>query len=193
MNKQKITTQGNSFSNGVRVAFGISGIVALVLGLLILIAPMKTASIITAIVALYALVSGVIYLGIGIFSRTQSTPKRILNCVLGAMFLAAGILAFTDLDNSTVLLASFVAIMIGIVWVAEGVVALTTLSRSPNRLVSGGYAVLCVIAGVLVLFGPFTFASILWLILGISLMVLGAIQALRAFSFKGNAVIIGQN
>lgn len=109
------------------------------------------------------------------------------------MFLAAGILAFTDLDNSTVLLASFVAIMIGIVWVAEGVVALTTLSRSPNRLVSGGYAVLCVIAGVLVLFGPFTFASILWLILGISLMVLGAIQALRAFSFKGNAVIIGQN
>lgn len=75
MNKQKkITTQGNFFSNGVRVAFGISGIVALVLGLLILIAPMKTASIITAIVALYALVSGVIYLGIGIFSRTQSTP-----------------------------------------------------------------------------------------------------------------------
>lgn len=143
MSTRRERLRSTDFGSGVRVALGISGIVGVVLGLLILLAPMKTASIITAIVALYALVAGAIYLGIGIFSRKHGTPKRILNGLLGAVFLAAGILAFADLDNSTVVLASFVAIMIGIAWVVEGAVALGGLRQTSNKGVLAAYAALC--------------------------------------------------
>lgn len=179
------------FSNGVRVAFGVSGIVAVVLGILILVAPMKTASIITAIIALYAIVSGVIYASIGIFSKKIDGWKRIGNGVLGVLFIVVGIIAFLNLNGTTSVIATIVALMIGIAWIVEGIAALMMLKDAASRVWAVVYAAISVIAGVVVIFAPFTFAALLWLVLGISLVVLGIIQIVRGFSFKADKFIVG--
>lgn len=44
-------------TNGIRIALGMVGLVALVVGALVLIAPLKTASIIAAVIPLYVIVA----------------------------------------------------------------------------------------------------------------------------------------
>ena len=93
--------------------------------------------------------------------------------------------AVIDLENmgdTTVFLAVFVGVFIGITWIIEGVVALTTLSGSSSKGWTIFFAILSLIAGVVLLFSPL-YVAILWLFVGISLVVLGILQIVRAFSF----------
>ena len=68
-------------------------------------------------------------------------------------------------------------------WIVEGVVALTTLGGSASKGWTIFFALLSIVAGIVLLFSPL-YIAILWLMLGISLVVLGIIQIVRAFSFK---------
>jgi uncharacterized membrane protein HdeD (DUF308 family) len=84
---------GKSAINGVRTALGLSGLVALVVGILILVWPGKTAVVVTAIIAIYAVVGGLVYLGLGIFSKSMGGWARIGHIVLGLIYIVAGIIA----------------------------------------------------------------------------------------------------
>lgn len=179
-----ISTTQKSAINVVRTALGIGGIVAVVLGILILVAPIKTAAVIAAIIAVYAIVSGLIYGGIGIFSKQLGTWSRIGHLVLGVLFVVAGVFAFTDLGNVTAFLAIFVTVFIGASWIVEGVVALTTLGRAASKGWVVLSAIVSVLAGVFIILSPLWAAALLWLFLGISLIVLGIIQIVRAFSYE---------
>ena len=68
------TTLLQRASDGVRTAIGVGGLIAVVLGLLIIFFPLKSGEvalqIVAAIIAAYALVVGVVYIGSSIFSRT---------------------------------------------------------------------------------------------------------------------------
>lgn len=189
MSGQAIETR--VLTNGIRTALGIVGVMALVVGVLILVAPLKTASVITAFIALYALVSGLVYAGIGIFSTGLSGASRLWNTILGVVFVISGIIAFSQLGTTTVLLAGIVAIFVGITWIIEGVVALLTLYKTPNKGWAAAYAVVSLIAGVVVIVAPFAAAKLLWLFIGVSLVVLGLVQVWRAFTFKPvDAVVV---
>ncbi|MFZ4841220.1 HdeD family acid-resistance protein [Mycetocola saprophilus] len=176
-----------TLTNGVRTALGIAGIIAIIIGILILVAPLKTASVITAFIAIYAVVAGVIYAALGIFAKSASTWGRIGNVLLGVLFVVAGIVAFTDLGNVTTVLAIFTAIFIGVSWIFEGVLAFASLRGASNKVWGVVFAVLSIIAGILVITAPFAFAALLWLILGVALVVLGILQIVRAFSYRGPA------
>ncbi|MCS4275239.1 uncharacterized membrane protein HdeD (DUF308 family) [Mycetocola sp. BIGb0189] len=176
-----------TLTNGVRTALGIAGIIAIIFGILILVAPLKTASVITAFIAIYAVVAGVIYAALGIFAKSASTWGRIGNVLLGVLFVVAGIVAFTDLGNVTTVLAIFTAIFIGVSWIFEGVLAFASLRGASNKVWGVVFAVLSIIAGILVITAPFAFAALLWLILGVALVVLGILQIVRAFSYRGPA------
>jgi uncharacterized membrane protein HdeD (DUF308 family) len=172
-----------------RVAFGIAGALSVAFGVLILVAPLKTASIIAAIIAVYAIVSGAVYAIIGILSRSLTTVGRVGHVLLGVLFVVAGVVAFTDLGNATIFLAVFVAVVIGIVWIIEGVVALTTLGAASSRGWVVAFAVLSIIAGIAVVLSPLFAATVIWIYLGVSLVVLGIVQIIRAFTFgRSNAV-----
>ena len=58
-----------SVINTVRGAIGVSGAVSLIIGVLILVWPVKTAVVVAGIIAVYAVIAGVVNLAIGIFSR----------------------------------------------------------------------------------------------------------------------------
>ncbi len=170
--------------NGIRTAFGIGGVIAIIVGILILVWPGKTAMVVTAIIAAYAIAAGLVYAGLGIFSKTMGGWARVGHIVLGLLFVVAGIIAFANLGATTVWLALFLGILVGIMWIVEGVVALTTLSETSSKGWTIFFAILSLIAGVVLLFSPLWGAVVLWWLLGISLIVLGIIQVVRAFSFK---------
>lgn len=171
--------------NGIRTAFGIGGVIALIVGILILVWPDKTAMVVTAIIAAYAIAAGLVYAGLGVFSKSIGGWARVGHIVLGVLFVIAGIIAFANLTATTLWLALFLGILVGILWIVEGVVALTTLSGSSSRAWTIFFSILSIVAGVILLFSPLWGAVVLWWLLGISLIVLGIIQIVRAFSFRG--------
>ena len=172
--------------NGIRTALGVGGVLALIVGILILVWPGKTAAVVTAIIAIYAIAAGLVYAGLGIFSRTKGGWARVGHIVLGILFIIAGVVALFNLGQATAWLALFLGILVGILWIVEGIVALSTLGDAASKGWSIFFAILSIIAGVIILFAPVWGAAVLWWILGISLVVLGIINVVRAFTFKGD-------
>ncbi len=172
--------------NGIRTALGIGGVLALIVGILILVWPGKTAAVVTAIIAIYAIAAGLVYAGLGIFSKTKGGWARVGHILLGVLFIIAGVVALFNLTASTAWLALFIGILVGIMWIVEGIVALSTLGDAASKGWSIFFAILSIIAGVIVLFSPVWGTLVLWWILGISLIVLGIINIVRAFTFKGD-------
>lgn len=175
---------GKTLVRGIRTALGLCGLIALIVGVLILVLPGKTALVVTAIVAIYAIVGGLVYLGLGIFSRSMEGWARVGHLVLGVLFIVAGVIAFMNLAQTALWLAAFVGILVGIMWIVEGMVALTTLGRAKAEGSTVLFAVLSIIAGVILLFSPLWGALVLWWLLGVSLVVLGLMQIVRAFTFS---------
>lgn len=184
-----VTDVSTKARNAVRLALAISGAVSVIIGLLILVWPGKTAAVVTGIVAIYAILAAVVYLCIGAFSQLLSGWSRVGHVVLGLVFLAAGIYALANLGTTTTVLAIFLGVFIGVAWLVEGIVSLTTLSAS-NR--SKGwtifYAITSIIGGVVLLFSPL-YVAILWIMLGAMLLVLGVIQIVRAIQVGKDEII----
>jgi len=180
------TSFEKSAVNGIRTALGISGVLAVIVGILILVWPGKTAAVVTAIIAIYAIAAGLVYAGLGIFSKNKGGWSRVGHIVLGVLFIIAGVIAFFNLGATTAWLAIFLGILVGIMWIVEGIVALSTLGDAASKGWSIFFAILSIIAGIIVLFSPVWGTIVLWWILGISLIVLGIINVVRAFTFKGD-------
>ena len=169
--------------NGIRTALGIGGVLAVIVGILILVWPGKTAMVVTAIIAIYAIAAGLVYAGLGIFSKNRGGWSRIGHIVLGIVFIIAGIVAFLNLGQATAWLAFFLGILVGILWIIEGVVALSTLGDAASKGWTVFFAIISIIAGIVLLFSPLWGAAVLWWLLGIALIVLGIVQIVRAFTF----------
>ncbi|HEY9323937.1 MAG TPA: DUF308 domain-containing protein [Agromyces sp.] len=172
--------------NGIRTALGVGGVLALIVGVLILVWPGKTAAVVTVIIAIYAIAAGLVYAGLGIFSKTKGGWARVGHIALGILFIIAGVVALFNIGQTTAWLALFLGILIGIMWIVEGIVALSTLGDAASKGWSIFFAILSIIAGIIVLFSPIWGVIVLWWILGISLIVLGIINIVRAFTFKGD-------
>ena len=171
-----------SFFKSIRVALAVSGVLALLAGIALLVWPVKSAVIVTAIFASYLIVAGVVYIGLGIFSRAKGGWSRVGHIVLGLLYIVAGVIAFFNLNVATATLALVVVIFIGVSWIVDGVVALSLLGSDGSRVWTLIYAILSIIAGIIVLFSPVIAGFALWLLLGISLVVLGIVQIIRAIT-----------
>ena len=172
--------------NGIRTALGVGGVLAVVVGILILVWPGKTAAVVTAIIAIYAIAAGLVYAGLGIFAKTKGGWARIGHIVLGILFIIAGVVALFNLGQATAWLALFLGILVGILWIVEGIVALSTLGDAASKGWSIFFAILSIIAGIILLFSPIWGAAVLWWLLGIALIILGIVNIVRAFTFKGD-------
>ncbi|MEJ1087561.1 DUF308 domain-containing protein [Microbacterium sp. Mu-80] len=175
-------SEAKSFVKSVRTFLVISGIIALLAGIVMLVWPMKSAVIVTAIFASYLIIGGLVYVGLGIFSGKGGGWARVGHILLGLLYIVAGVIAFANIATATVTLAIVVAIFIGISWIVDGVVALSLMGQKTSKVWTLLYALLGIIAGIIVLFSPLYAAAVLWLVLGISLIVLGVVQIIRAIT-----------
>ncbi len=166
----------------VRTALGISGALSLVIGLLILIWPGRTAQVAVGIIAVYVIIAGLVNIGIGLFWR--SGWARIGYIALGVLFIVAGIFSFANLAAAAAWFGVFIGTLIGILWIIEGVVSLTTASHdSKARGWTIFFAIVSILAGIFVLIAPLFAGLTLFLLIGISLVVLGVFQIVRAIQF----------
>ena len=173
--------------NGIRTALGIGGVLAVIVGILILVWPGRTAAFVTAIIAIYAIAAGLVYAGLGIFAKAKGGWARVGHIVLGILFIIAGVVALFNLAQTTAWLALFLGILVGIMWIVEGIVSLSTLGDASSKGWTIFFAILSIVAGIILLFSPLWGAAVLWWLLGISLIVLGIINIVRAFTFgKGD-------
>jgi uncharacterized membrane protein HdeD (DUF308 family) len=176
------TSFDRSAITAVRTALGIGGALSVIVGILILVWPGRTAEVTVGIFAVYAIVAGLVYAGLGVFSKSIHGWSRVGHILLGLLFVVGGVVAFIDLTASTVALAVFLGLLVGILWIVEGVVSLSTLGDRASRGWTIFFAIVSIVAGVVLLFSPL-YIALLWLFLGVSLIVMGVFQLVRAFTF----------
>jgi uncharacterized membrane protein HdeD (DUF308 family) len=169
--------------NTIRVTLGITGVLALIAGIFITFWPKNSAIVLTVMIGIYFLIAGLAYVGLGIFSKGLSGGARALDIVLGVLFVIGGVLMLTSPSESAVVIGIFLGVLVGILWIIEGAVALAQAGSSPSKGWSIFFGLLSIVAGIVLLFSPLWGAAILFWITGISLIVLGIVQIVRAFTF----------
>lgn len=171
----------------IRTILIVSGAIALLAGIALLVWPLKTAAVVTVILAVYLLLAGVVYVCLGIFSGRRRGSARIGHIALGVLYIVAAVIAFANPAQTALALVYLVVLLIGISWIVDGVVALTLLGRDTSRVWTLLYAVLGIIAGVVVLISPLFAGLLFWAIFGVSLVVLGITQIVRAIAWRTSA------
>ncbi len=167
--------------SNLRSAMLIGGLVSILVGVALLVWPQMSANVMAAILGVYALIAGLAYIGVGFASLDRTGWSRVGNILLGALYVIAAIVFFTNLQAATAILVILVTIMIGAIWVVEGVTAFTTISSASSKGWAVFYGILSIVAGLILLFSPLYSAIVLWVIVGISAIALGLVQVVRSF------------
>lgn len=187
------TLEANQLKKGasnLRVTLGILGLFTAILGLLILIFPAQSGEaamlIIAGIVTVYAFIAGIGYIGNSIFSKTLRPWARVGNILLGLLYLLGGVILLINLTAAAAVLAVFISVIIGVLWIIEGIMVFTALGESPSKGWSVFYGIVSIIAGILLILMPLLGLITLWWLVGISMLVLGIVQIVRAFTINPN-------
>jgi uncharacterized membrane protein HdeD (DUF308 family) len=172
----------------IRIAFGLSGAVALIIGILLLVWPAKSIAVVAVFLGIYFVIAGIVRLAIGIFGSEPSGGRRTLDIIVGLLLVIVGIVALKNLAGTTAALLLLVVAIIGIGWIAEGVLAIVESRNSGAQVWAIIFGVISIIAGILVLSVPAWSATALIVVSGIALVVLGIVGIIRAITFKAEAV-----
>ncbi len=183
--------EAKSFVKSVRVFLTVSGVIALAAGIILLVWPGKSATVIAgiavAIIGAYFIIGGLVYIALALFSREKGGWSRVGHILLGLLYVVAGVIMFANFYASSAALIIITMIFIGVSWIVDGVVSLSLLKNSTSRVWTLLYAILSIIAGIVVFFAPLYTAAVLWIIVGITLVVLGVVQIVRAITLKTTA------
>ncbi|GLB63219.1 hypothetical protein NCCP2495_10970 [Dietzia sp. NCCP-2495] len=171
-------------AKGMRLALITGGLVAIAFGIAVLVWPAKTAAAITGIIAFWAIVAGLIYIAMALVDAGQSTASRVGHALLGLLYVAAGVYAIIAIQSTTIVLAFFITLMIGIMWIIEGFTALFALGEPGSKGLTIVFAVISVLAGISLVSTPLWGAGFLWWLVGVSLLVLGALNLIRGLLLK---------
>lgn len=164
---------------GMRIAIAVSAVFAIVLGILVLVWPSSTLSLVAVLFGLYFLVSGVIRVARGLFTKGVSGGVRVLGIVFGVLLIIAGIVVIRNPLNSLVVLG----MVIGISWIIEGVASLVETAPDTSRWFGTLVGAIGIIAGIVVLLSPLESLTILVVVSGVFLVVSGVVQLVQAFTF----------
>src|SRR3954453_3137386 len=159
-----------------------SGILAVILGILVLAWPGKTIIIAAIFFCAYLLVTRFAQ-GIFAFSLHVSAGGRVLLFLSGAAALILAVLCFRSLQDSILLLA----IWIGVGFIFRGVAtAVSAISDPtlPGRAWEIFIGVISLIAGVVMLASPFESIAALSFVVGIWLIVIGVFEVVSAFGIR---------
>ncbi len=186
--QETIVIDGRKATDVVRTIMGVGGLVALVIGVLILMNPVESGAVmmkfVAIIFAIYMVVAGLVFLGSMIFSKTMGGWRRVGNAVLGLLYLIAGIIIFGNLGATAAVLTAVLSIFIGILWIFEGIMSFAAARESKSKTWSIIYGIVSIIAGIVLIVTPLVAAVTLWILVGASLAVMGVVQIVRAFTLK---------
>ena len=157
----------------------VGAAVTFVLGLIIVVWPHATLSVIAILVGIQLLVLGIIGLIAG-FTSESGAGVRTVDIVLGLLGILVGLYFIRHLTVTVTLLA----ILLGVFWVMRGIVDLIVAAVAgpvPGRWIKAVIGVISLAAGLIVLFKPNESLKFLLVVLGIYLMLYGLALAFWAF------------
>lgn len=169
--------------NAIRGLYGIIGVAAIVLGVALLIWPGKTLGVAAVALGIYFVVSGVIRIVSAIVTLGLPSGWRILDILIGIMLSVGGVLMLKNAALSGQALAVFITMVVGLGWMMEGVMALAESWRLPSSGWAVLYAIISIIAGLVVLVSPVSSMLFLVIFCGCALIVMGVSSMVRAFKF----------
>jgi uncharacterized membrane protein HdeD (DUF308 family) len=154
-----------------------------VVGLILLVWPKATLTIVAILIGIALVVTGLVRLFDGFTAREESGGRRIADVLIGVLAIIVGLYCLRHHDLSIAL----VAFIVGAFWLLHGIADLAiaaTAHGMPGRglLAIGG--VFSVIAGLLVLFWPAITVVLLVMILGIWLILYAVVLAVLAFRLR---------
>jgi uncharacterized membrane protein HdeD (DUF308 family) len=156
------------------------GLVTLVLGLIVAFHPTSSLNVIAVILGIIFLIGGVFRL---IRTLDSSESHRVWGVILGILFVVVGVLLIRHLDATRVL----IALIIGLVWIIQGIVDLMA-GFSGEAREGKGWAIfvglVSLAAGIVVIAVPEHSITVLAVLLGIWFIVLGLLQVVGAFLLR---------
>jgi uncharacterized membrane protein HdeD (DUF308 family) len=162
-----------------------TGIVAVVLGVLVLMWPGVSVVVAGVLFGLYLVVGGVLQLTAA-FGTHGMTALRVLAFISGALSILLGLLCFRSAFDSILLLA----LWIGIGWLFRGIIGIMSAVSDPNlpaRGWQGFFGVISVLAGIALIDSPLTSIGLLAALGGAWLVVLGVVEIVTAFRVRAHA------
>lgn len=163
----------------------IAGLVALVLGVLVLVWPGASLVAAGVLFGIYLLFSGVMQL-VAAFGTHASTGLRVMAFISGALSILLGLFCFRGATQSILLLA----LWIGIGWLFRGITQTVAAASDPAMPARGWQVFLGIVsalAGVVLIVSPLESVAVLTLLGGIWLIAVGAAEIVTAFMVRSRA------
>ena len=166
-----------SRSTGVAawVWLAVGGAVTLALGLVSLLAPGATLTVLAVVLSLWLMATGLGRVGLAVAVRTWPTSRRAVQGALGVALAVGGLAGLLGLWNSLTLVTLVVAIGFLVAGAADLGMALTG-PRGLGRLATGSLGVLHLVVGLVFLLLPDVGLTVLAVLVGVALVVLGLVQ-----------------
>lgn len=160
----------------------VSGILALLLGVLVIVVPTTVLIVTVIFFGAYLLVTGIWQVVLA-FSMQVSTSRRLLLFISGAASLVLAVMCLFSLDNALTLLA----IWIGIGFIFRGVATASAAISDPTlpgRWWEVFVGVISLLAGIVMLAAPLESLETLTTVVGIWFIVIGVFEIITSFGIK---------
>jgi uncharacterized membrane protein HdeD (DUF308 family) len=177
-------------ARGAWQALLVIGLSAVVLGIVVLVWPRATLTVVGALFGIYLLVSGVLQL-VAAFGTHTDTSLRVMAFISGAVSILLGIFCFRGALESVLLLAVWIAVA----WLFRGIGQLAAAASDPLMPARGWQifaGVVGILAGIVVLSSPLTSIWVLVLFAGVWLIVSGVVETVTALRVRGHAKLLPQ-
>ncbi|MEA9983790.1 MULTISPECIES: HdeD family acid-resistance protein [Subtercola] len=161
-----------------KTALWVGAVLSVIIGIVVLVWPGSTLEVVAFLFGLYFFVVGLVRVVVGIVNGSLSSGVRVLSVILGVFLLVAGVFALKNPLSSLVVLA----LLIGISWITEGIIALTQTVNDSSRWFGTLSGVLSLIAGIVFIFVPLWSLAVLTVFAAYTLIILGVFQGMSAFT-----------
>jgi uncharacterized membrane protein HdeD (DUF308 family) len=157
-----------------------AGIVTAVLGLVVTVLPTQSLTVITVLLGVLMIISG-IYQLVRVFDSTDR--QRVWHGLAALLFVVIGVVLIRHLHLSF----AIIGLIIGITWIVQGISAL--MSGIAIRGNSGAgwlifFGVISLIAGIVVVSSPVASVTALAVLTGIWFIVMGVMEIVGAFGLR---------
>lgn len=165
----------------------LSGVIAIALGVAVLAWPGKTLLVAAFLFGAYLLLSGIAQIFFA-FGLHTSAGSRILLFISGAVSLILAVLAFRHFGSEPGTALLLLAIWIGVGFIFRGVATTATAISELHGTTGRGWSIILgiitVLAGIATLAYPFDSLVTLTLVVGVWLIVLGAVEIIAALKLR---------
>ena len=154
----------------------VGGIVAILLGVVLLVWPDRTLLVLAALLGIWLVILGIVRLADAVTGRELGGSGRWFSVLAGVIYLLAGIVVLSNLHGSL----KFLALLIGLAWIFSGaseiIAGFTRVRGAGAKIGTIILGLINVALGVVVLFWPgITLIVLVW-ITAIWLIFIGLVQ-----------------